>query len=212
MFERGADTLQIPARDLGLQVGARLLDADERGADRDFHHLAGLGIEADVGADAGTLRAGTARGDYRAGVYAVCHERLTESGDKKALEIRQRNVRQVGVHAIRVVTDDLVRCGIDMDESRYHGAGRLDHHARLGTRREGESQQAAVVSRSQLRADAARAPGIQQYRVVVWFCDLVAARKPKTARLEGRLDVVEFGRERHVTVVAHPDRRLMGAD
>ncbi len=37
-------------------------------------------------------------------------------------------------------------------------------------------------------------------------------RERKPAGLDDGLDVVELGYQRHVAVVAHPDRRLMGTD
>src|SRR5271155_3184366 len=87
-LERAAQTLEIPGRHFSVEIGPRLLDADEGGADLDVDHAAVSGVEGDEGADVDALDLVFSGPHQHSLVHRLGHEGLLETHDEVALEVR----------------------------------------------------------------------------------------------------------------------------
>ena len=127
VLERCALALEVPPRQLQVQVAPRLLEADERGADLylDYRPGAARG-ETRVGAGAGACRRAEPGVQLFAQVDTMRAEGGAELDDEIPLEVRQHHVREVRVHTIGVVAGDLARRWVDVHVTGREEAGRLD--------------------------------------------------------------------------------------
>ncbi len=205
---------EIPRRQLGIEVGLGLRQADERGTDLRLDRLARGGVERDERAHIAALHLRPAGPLQHAFVHGGGRERLLEAHHEIALEVGQLQRPEIGVLAIRVVAADLVPTGVDF---HIHitfdpGPGRLDQHAGLRSGRKRETQVATMVGGSDFGADPAPVAGIHADRVVIRRGNLVAARKRQLTRLRRVFRRIELGHQGDVAVVAHPDRRLVRPD
>src|SRR6185437_14736399 len=98
--------------------------------------------------------------------HAVRAERAAELHDEIALEVRQREITEVRIHAIGVVAYDLARLRVDVHVARYQEARGLNHDIRARVRRKCEAQEATVVGGRDLGADAPRPARLQIHGVI----------------------------------------------
>ncbi len=180
----GGEGVQVPARDLPSQVGPRLIEADERGADL-HQDLAGVLGEGHVAAHVQPAHRTLARSEpvalpapdvRREGPVELDHEVTREVGERGAEGVRL---------PIRVPAYDLALVAAHLGGARNARTGRVLEVAALdgledeegwGARREGEPHEGGVLARRHLRHDPAGV-GLHLHAIALGSRGLVGVAK-----------------------------------
>src|SRR5580700_8235746 len=101
-LERAAETFEIPGRYFSVEIGPRLLDADEGGADLDVDHAAVSRVEGDEGADVDAFDLVLSRRHPHTFIDGPRAETLLEADGEISLEVRQSERTEMRVHAVGV--------------------------------------------------------------------------------------------------------------
>src|SRR6185369_17863564 len=196
--------IKVPLGDLSFEVVARLIDAQEGGA---HSQLDGFSwFELRIGATAGFRHFLF----HSIGLCIVWD--LLELDNKIALEVRQLARPKVGIHAVWVVSTDLMGLLIDHCIAGHSGSGRLYQHARVATLGKAKSEYCASLGRRHLHPNIVTVTGVKRNSVIVGARRLGAVFEWQFAAVRGGAQWPCLRHDRHITVVPHPDRRLMCTD
>src|SRR5262249_34677132 len=108
LFQLIASCLKAPRWQLGVEIGARLLDTDERSTHLSLDDRTRFRIKSRERTDGLAGHPGLVIDRQDALIDALGVERLSEPDDEVALEVGQLEVAQVSIHTVRVVADDFL--------------------------------------------------------------------------------------------------------
>ena len=137
---------------------------------------------------------------------------LPELNDEVAFEVRQLKRPQVRIHAVRVKTGDLAGLPINGGKARNAGPRHFDEHARGAGTGKPEAKKCATFRGRHFGADAAAFRGAERHGIVIRVGGFVAVGESELASFRRCAEFADLRHQSDVTVVAHPDRRLMSAD
>ena len=199
-----AHRVEIPVRDLVPEIRAGLIDAQERCADTDFHQLAR--------AKFGECSPARGRVLFLKAVGSGVLWSLPELNDEVAFEVRQLMRPQVRIHAVRIIAGDLARFWINGGKARDARPGHFDQHARDAGARKPEAKKCATLRGRHFGADARAFRDAERHGIVIRLCGFVAVGESESASFRRCAEFADLRHQGDVTVVAHPDGRLMSAD
>lgn len=143
---------------------------------------------------------------------AVAVEGGVEPRDEVPLEARCPGRAELAVLAVGVVAGDLLLGRVDVHIPGDSGPGGLHHEVRRGPLGIGQPQVTDPGGSGEFGLE--RLPGRRNHvhRVLVRRGSLIGVSEGQASIRLSRLDRADSGHAHHVAGVAHPDRRLMGAD